>query len=93
MIEYPSGAVIELPGAPYGRYEVVLKGCVTVDDGRSLFSPGFRYVVSDQRADAMEAGENGATLMLLSFDRDALEGGLTGEGLSVAAAEAMERAI
>jgi hypothetical protein len=41
----------------------------------------------------MEAGENGATLMLLSFDRDALEGGLTGEGLSVAAAEAMERAI
>jgi hypothetical protein len=92
MIEYPSRAAIELPGAPYGRYEIVLKGCVTVD-GRSLFSPGFRYVVSDKRADAMEAGENGATLMLLSFDRDALEGGLTGEGLSVAAAEAMERAI
>jgi hypothetical protein len=93
MIEYPSRAVIDLPGAPYGRYDVVLKGSVTVGSCCSLFPPGFRYVVSDKRPDAIEAGENGATLMLLSFDRDALEGGLTGEGLSVAAAEAMERAI
>jgi hypothetical protein len=32
-------------------------------------------------------------LMLLAFDQDAQEGGLTGDRLSVAAAAAMERAI
>jgi hypothetical protein len=31
--------------------------------------------------------------MLLAFDADAREGGLTGDGLSVASAAAMERAI
>jgi hypothetical protein len=38
-------------------------------------------------------GSAGATVAFLTFDRDALEGGITGEGLSVEAAEAMARAI
>ena len=38
-------------------------------------------------------GDNGASVAFLMFDKDALEGGITGEGLSVEAAEAMARAI
>lgn len=92
MVQYPPYAIIDLPAAPYGRYEVVLGGSINLA-GRSLFSPGFRYVISDQAPQSLEAGDGGVTLMLLAFDHDALEGGLTGEGLSVAAAEAMERAL
>ena len=35
----------------------------------------------------------GASVAFLTFDRDALEGGITGEGLAAEAAEAMARAI
>ncbi|MGO9264763.1 MAG: hypothetical protein ACLQBA_07740 [Candidatus Binataceae bacterium] len=92
MIECPPRAVVTLPNAPYGRYEVVLAGSAWVS-GRELLAPGLRYVPGHKRVVSLEAGPDGATLMLLAFDQDAREGGLTGEGLSVAAAAAMERAI
>jgi hypothetical protein len=90
---------LNLPLAPYGRYEVVLTGSASVS-GRTLVPPGFRYIRHDSHDSGdmsavtpLEAGADGATLILLAFDHDACEGGLTGEGLSVAAAAAMERAI
>jgi hypothetical protein len=93
MIECPPRTLVHLPDAPYGRYEVVLTGSVSVS-GRALIPPGFRYVRGDTRAAApLEAGLDGATVILLAFDEDARAGGLTGDGLSVAAAAAMERAI
>jgi hypothetical protein len=92
MVEYPPRAAINLPAAPYGRYEIVLDGSISLPGG-SLLPPGFRYIISDQAPHSLKAGDGGVTLMLLSFDRDAREGGLTGEGLSVAAAKAMERAL
>jgi hypothetical protein len=92
MIDCPPRAPIKLPGAPYGRYEVVLAGAVLIS-GRTLLAPGFRYVNDDVHAAPLEAGPDGAKLMLLAFDHDAREGGLTGDRLSVAAAEAIERAI
>jgi len=92
MIECPPCTLINLPDAPYGRYEVVLAGSASVA-GRPLPPPGFRYVRDDKQAAAIEAGPDGATMMLLGFDQDAREGGLTGDGLSVAAAAAMEHAI
>jgi hypothetical protein len=92
VIECPPGAPINLPRAPYGRYEVVLAGSASIS-GRTLIPPGFRYVHNSEQAALMEAGCDGATLMLLAFDQDAREGGLTGDRLSVAAAAAMERAI
>jgi hypothetical protein len=76
----------------YGRYEVVLKGVVVIE-GRVLGSPAFRYVRGNEHPPPLRAGPDGATLALLSFDSDALAGGLTGEGLSVVAAQAMARAI
>jgi hypothetical protein len=92
MIDCPPRARVNLPSASDGRYEVVLNGSVSVS-GRSLVPPGFRYVHDAHRAAPLEAGPEGATLMLLAFDEDAREGGLTGDGLSIAAAAAMERAI
>ena len=62
-------------------------------DGREIAPPGFRYVRGEQPAAPLLTGDRGACVAFLSFDRDALEGGITGEGLSVAAAQAMARAI
>ena len=47
----------------------------------------------EQAAEPLVTGENGASVVFLTFDEDALEGGITGEGLAVEAAEAMARAI
>jgi hypothetical protein len=38
-------------------------------------------------------GGNGASVAFLTFDRDALEGGIETDGLGAEAAEAMARAI
>jgi hypothetical protein len=92
MIECPPRTPVCLPGAPYGRYEVVLAGSVLIC-GRALSPPGFRYVHGDKEVAPVEAGSDGATLMFLAFDQDARKGGLTGDRLSVAAAAAMEAAI
>lgn len=92
MIECPPRTVLNLPSAPYGRYEVVLAGSALVS-GSPLFPPGLRYVHDDNEAAPVGAGPDGAVLMLLAFDQDAREGGLAGDRLSVAAAAAMERAI
>ncbi|HTT76634.1 MAG TPA: hypothetical protein VMF50_11740 [Candidatus Binataceae bacterium] len=96
ILECPPHACLNLPPAPYGRYELVLAGSASVS-GRTLLPPGLRYVRHDSddvsTITPMEAGRESATLMLLAFDNDACEGGLTGDRLSVAAAEAIERAI
>jgi hypothetical protein len=92
MIQCPPRTGVNLPSAPNGRYEVVLAGTASVS-GRRLVPPGFRYVHDDKAVAPWEAGSDGATLMLLAFDEDAREGGLTGDRLSIAAAAAMERAI
>jgi hypothetical protein len=96
MLECPPHTILNLPIAPDGRYEVVLIGSASIA-GRTLLPPGFRYVrhgINDTSAvTTMEIGPDGATVMVLAFDRDACEGGLTGEELSVAAVAAMERAI
>jgi hypothetical protein len=96
----PEALLLELPpdiglasGIPsYGRYEVVLEGSV-IWDGREIGPPGFRYVRGDEPAAPLCTGPRGATVALLSFDQDALEGGLTGEGIAVEAAEMLARAI
>lgn len=92
IVESPPGTELALTAPVYGRYEVVLKGSVLVG-GRSLGPPGFRYAQGDEPFTAVVCGPAGATLLFLTFDHDALEGGLTGEGIAVAAAEAMASAI
>jgi hypothetical protein len=92
MIECPPHTLVNLPGAPHGRYEVVLAGSALVSGG-TLFPPGFRYVDDDNEMAPVKAGADGAMLMVLAFDQDAREGGLRGDRLSVVAAAAMERTI
>jgi len=92
VVKAPGHATLAMPPAEFGRYEVVLEGCVIME-GREIGPPGFRYIRGEQAADPLVTGDSGASVAFLTFDRDALEGGITGEGLAVEAAEAMARAI
>jgi hypothetical protein len=92
VLKAPANAALAMPAAQFGRYEVVLDGSVIMEE-QEIGAPGFRYVRGEDAAAPLVTGANGATVAFLSFDRDALEGGITGEGLSVEAAEAMARAI
>lgn len=92
VVQAPGGAALGMPPAPFGRYEVVLAGSAMFE-GRRIATPGFRYVCGDEPAEPLTALDEGATIAFLTFDQDVLEGGLTGEGLAVEAAEMMARAI
>jgi hypothetical protein len=92
MIEFPPWTHVNVPSAPHGRYEVVLAGSVSILGSRLVY-PGFRYVCDDKIAAPLESGPEGLTLMLLGFDSDANQGGLTGDKLSLAASAAMARAV
>jgi len=88
----PAHAALSMPAPEFGRYEVVLEGSVIMG-GQEIGAPGFRYVRDAQVVEPLLTGDNGATVAFLTFDRDALEGGIMGEALGVEAAEAMARAI
>ena len=92
MLECAAGLEVPVESAPYGRYEVVLAGSM-IADGRELGPPGFRYTLGEERPAPVRAGSDGATLIFLTFDANAFEGGLTGEGIALDAAEAMAQAI
>ena len=92
MLECQRGTRIALGPAPYGRYEVVLKGSVLLD-GQALASPGLRYVRGEELPEPLVAGPDGATVIFLSFDKDALSGGLDGDALAASATEQLARAI
>ena len=92
VVRAPAHASLAMPAAEFGRYEVVLEGSVIMG-GQEIGPPGFRYTRGEQPAAPLVTGSKGATVVFLTFDRDVLEGGITGEGLSVEAAEAMARAI
>jgi len=88
----PAHAAQSMPAPEFGRYEVVLAGSVFMG-GQEIGPPGFRYVRDENTVEPIISGEQGATVAFLTFDRDALAGGLEGDGLGVEAAEAMARAI
>lgn len=92
VVRAPPHAALAMPAAKFGRYEVVLDGSVMME-GREIGSPGFRYVRGTEPATALVTGTGGASVAFLTFDRDALEGGITDGILAVEAAEAMARAI
>jgi hypothetical protein len=92
VVKAPPHAALGMPPAPFGRYEVVVEGSAVLD-GQEIGSPGFRYTCGEKAAESIVTGDGGATVAFLTFDKDALEGGITGEGLSLEAAEAMARAI
>ena len=92
VVRAPAHAALAMPAPEFGRYEVVLEGSVIMD-GREIGPPGLRYTRGETAAEPLLTGDNGASVAFLTFDKDALEGGITGAGLAVEAAEAMARAI
>ena len=92
LVKAPAHAALAMPPAEFGRYEVVLDGSVMIA-GQSIAAPGFRYSRGNSQADALVTGEHGATVAFLTFDRDALAGGVTEGELAAEAAARMARAI
>jgi hypothetical protein len=92
VVNAPAHAALAMPAAEFGRYEVVVDGSVIMA-GREFGPPGFRYVRGENAAEPLVTGDRGASVAFLTFDKDALEGGITGEGLAVEAAAAMAGAI
>lgn len=92
IVACPPGTLMPVSAAPFGRYEVVLDGSISLE-GRTLGASALRYVIGDEPPAPIQIGADGARLMLMSFDADAAMGGLGGDRLSRAAAEAIERAI
>lgn len=92
VVNAPAHAAMAMPAAEFGRYEVVLEGSVIIG-GEEVGPPGFRYARGPEAVEPLITGADGATVAFLTFDRDALEGGITGDALAVEAAEAMARAI
>ena len=92
VVKAPAHAALEMPPAEFGRYEVVVDGSVMME-GREIHPPGFRYVRGEPGAVPLVSGAGGATVVFLTFDRDALEGGIETDALGLEAAEAMARAI
>lgn len=88
----PAHAALGMPPPEFGRYEVVLAGSV-IADGKELAPPGFRYVRDERMVEPLITGEHGATVAFLTFDKDALEGGVESGTLAREAAEAMARSI
>lgn len=88
----PAHAALTMPAAEFGRYEVVLEGSVIIE-GQEIGAAGFRYVRGEQAAAPLVTGDNGASVAFLTFDKDALEGGIMGGGLAAEAAEMMARAL
>ena len=92
LIECPPNWLMPVPVPAYGRYEVVLSGSIMID-GRSVGPPGLRYLSGDEQPTPIETGPDGATVIFLAFDADAMAGGLSNDELSRTAAQAIERAI
>jgi hypothetical protein len=92
VVQAPAHAELAMPPAPHGRYEVVLEGSVIMQ-GQAIGAPGLRYTCGEDAAEPLRTGPDGARVAFLTFDRDALEGGISGDALAVEAAEAMARAI
>ena len=92
LVRAPANAALGMPAAPFGRYEVVLEGSACFA-GQEVAAPGFRFSRGREAVEPLVTGPQGAVVAFLTFDREAEEGGLTGKGLAVEAAEAMARAI
>jgi hypothetical protein len=92
VVRAPAHAQLAMPPASYGRYEVVLEGSVIMQ-GQEIGAPGLRYSRGEEAAEPLVTGPAGACVAFLTFDRDALEGGITDEAMALEAAEAMARAI
>jgi hypothetical protein len=72
IVECAPGIELPAPAAPFGRYEFVVKGSAYLNSSK-LGPETVRFLESTDRTEAMRAGPDGATFVVLTFDRDASE--------------------
>ena len=73
IVECPAGAVFQGEAPVHGRYQLLLKGSVTVD-GKRLDAESLRFVQGNEPEAPLVCGPDGATFMVLSYDQDAAKG-------------------
>ena len=83
IIEFPPHTKFTAPTPEYGRYEVVYKGSASAD-GKQLGPRGLRFIAAGETAGSLTCGPEGATVIILTFDKDAAQsyGGSTEEVLA-----------
>jgi hypothetical protein len=83
LIECPPHMELAVPASPYGRYEVVYRGSVLAD-GKELGLKSVRFVGAGQAAAPLICGPEGASIIVLAYDADAMQsyGGSTEEVLA-----------
>jgi hypothetical protein len=72
VMECPPGAVFRGSPPLFGRYELLLKGSATAGD-RSLGAETLRFVQGSEPEAPLVCGPQGATFIVLTFDRDAAQ--------------------
>ena len=83
IVECPPEMSFVAPASEYGHYEVVYKGSILVD-GKCLGPKDLRFVAAGEQSAPLVCGPEGATLIVLTYDRDAAlsYGGSTEEVLA-----------
>ena len=70
LMECPPGMDLTLGEAHHGRYDVVLSGSVTLK-GKQLGPRSLRFVRGDEAPSPIKCGPQGATIITLTFGKDA----------------------
>ena len=74
LLEYPSGINVHLPIAPYGEWQIVVKGSAIIA-GQELKPYSMRYITGPELSSPFVAGPEGVTWLLLAFDEEAEKSG------------------
>jgi hypothetical protein len=70
IVECPAGAAFNAPAPRFGRYELILSGSATAG-GQRLGPEALRFVQGSEPEAPLVGGPEGATFIVLTFDRDA----------------------
>ncbi|MEI8036195.1 MAG: hypothetical protein WCH96_12050 [Betaproteobacteria bacterium] len=92
LVKVSARAELKMPAPTFGRYEVVVSGSALIE-GKPITAPGFRYSIGPEPASPIISLEEGTQIAFLSFDQEALAGGLEHPVLGIEAAAAMARSI
>ena len=74
LVEYAPGSRVQLPAAPYGEWQIVVKGSAVIDK-EDLRPYSMCYVVGEEQPSPFIAGSEGVTWLLLTFDQAAQQSG------------------
>ena len=74
LLEYAPNTRVQLPPAPYGEWQIVVKGSARIGD-QEIKPYSMRYIVGPGQPSPFIAGSEGATWLLLTFDQAAEKSG------------------